>query len=104
MIVPPPFQRNDFELKPSYFALVGQHPFHGLSHEQPMDHIERFEDLVLSIKANGVSENYLLCKFFPYSLAGEAASWRKQLKAGSLKTWRSIKIAFLNNFYDDAKS
>ena len=39
-IVPPPFQRNDYELKPGYFAFVGQHPFHGLSHEQPMDHIE----------------------------------------------------------------
>jgi len=39
-----------------------------------MDHIERFEDLVLSIKTNGVSEDYLLCKLFPYSLAGEAAS------------------------------
>ena len=91
-------------MKPGYFALVGQHPFHGLSHEQPMDHIERFEDLVLSIKANGVSEDYLLCKLFPYSLAWEAASWLKQLKASSLKTWRSIKIAFLNNFYDDAKS
>ena len=69
-----------------------------------MDHIERFEDLVLSIKANGVSEDYLLCKLLPYSLVGEGASWLKQLKAGSLKTWRSIKIAFLNNFYDDAKS
>jgi len=93
-IVPPPFQRNDYELKPGYFALVGHHPFHGLSHEQPMDHIKRFEDLVLSIKANGVSEDYLLCKLFPYSLVGEAASWLKQLKAGSLKTWRSIKTAF----------
>ena len=70
-IVPPPFQRNDYEMKPCYFALVGQHPFHGLSHEQPMDHIERFEDLVLSIKANGVSEDYLLCKLFPYSLLGK---------------------------------
>jgi len=69
-----------------------------------MDHIERFEDLVLNIKANGVSQDYLVCKLFPYSLVGEAASWLKQLKAGSLKTWRSIKIAFLNNFYDDAKS
>jgi len=69
-----------------------------------MDHIERFEDLVLSIKANGVSQDYLLCKLFPYSLVGEAASLLKQLKAGSLKTWRSIKIAFLNNLYDDVKS
>ena len=69
-IVPPTFQKNYYELKPGYFALVGQHPFHGLSHEQAMDHIERFEDLVLSIKANGVSEDYLLCKLFPYSIVG----------------------------------
>jgi len=69
-----------------------------------MDHIERFENLVLSIKTNRVSEDYLLCKLFPYSFAGEAASCLKQLKAVSLKTWRSIKIAFLNNFYDDANS
>ena len=103
-IVPPPFQRNDYELKPDYFALVGQHPFHGLSHKQPIDHIERLKDLVLSIKANGVSEDYLLCKLFPYSLDGEAASWLKQPKSGSLKTWKSIKIAFLNNFYYNAKS
>ncbi|KAG7583496.1 Retrotransposon gag domain [Arabidopsis suecica] len=103
-IVPPPFQRHDFELKPAYFTLVGQHPFHGFSNEQPMDHIERFEDLVSSIKANGVSDDYLLCKLFPYSLAGEAASWLKQLKPGSLTNWKSIKIAFLNNFYDDGKS
>ncbi|KAG7568089.1 Retrotransposon gag domain [Arabidopsis thaliana x Arabidopsis arenosa] len=103
-IVPPPFQRNDFELKPAYFTLVGQHPFHGFSTEQPMDHIERFEDLVLSIKANGVSGDYLLCKLFPFSLAGEAASWLKQFKPGSLTNWQSIKIAFLNNFYDDGKS
>jgi len=70
-IVPPPFQRNDYELKHGYFALIGQHPFHCLCHEPPNDHIERFEDLVLSIKANGVSEDYLLCKLFPYSLAGK---------------------------------
>ena len=43
----PTFDRNDFELKPSYYALVGNHPFHGLPHEHPMDHIERFEDDLL---------------------------------------------------------
>ncbi|KAL1193962.1 hypothetical protein V5N11_027819 [Cardamine amara subsp. amara] len=45
-IRPPPFQRNDFELKPAYYTLVGQNPFHGLSHEHPMDPIEKFEDLL----------------------------------------------------------
>ncbi|KAL1220393.1 hypothetical protein V5N11_006017 [Cardamine amara subsp. amara] len=68
-ICPPPFQRNDFELKPAYYTFVGQNPFHGLSHEHPMDHIEKFEDLVTSIKVNGVSYDYLFCKLFPYSLS-----------------------------------
>ena len=102
-ICPPAFQRNDFELKPQYYTRVGQHTFHAHPAEHPMDHIEKFEDLASSIKANGVSEDYLFCKFFPYSLAGEAAQWLKQLEPGSLTTWRDIKTTFLNNFYDDAK-
>ncbi|KAL1194225.1 hypothetical protein V5N11_035189 [Cardamine amara subsp. amara] len=96
--------RNDFELKPAYYTLVGLHPFDGLSSENPIDHIERFEDLATSIKANGVSSDYLFCKLFPYSLAGEATYWLKQLKPGSLTTWEATKTAFLNNFYDDTRS
>ena len=38
-----------------------------------MDHLERFEDLVSVIKANGVPEDYLFCKLFKYSLYGEAS-------------------------------
>ncbi|KAL1213772.1 hypothetical protein V5N11_009953 [Cardamine amara subsp. amara] len=69
-----------------------------------MDHIERFEDLVTSIKANGVSNEYLFCKLFTYSLGGEAAYWLKQLPTRSLKTWEEAKKYFLCNFYDDARS
>ncbi|KAL1223420.1 hypothetical protein V5N11_003482 [Cardamine amara subsp. amara] len=103
-ICPPPFQRNDFELKPQYYTHVGNHTFHAHPTEHPMDHIEKFEDLASSIKANGVSEDYMFCNLFPYSLAGEAARWLKQLKPGSLTTWKDTKKAFLENFYDDAKS
>ena len=44
-----------------------------------MDHLERFEDLVSAIKANGVPEDYLFCKLFKYSLAEETLQWLKQL-------------------------
>jgi len=53
------------------------HPFHGEPQEHPVDHIERFEDLVSSIKAKSVSYDYLPCKVFPYSLTGEASFWPK---------------------------
>ena len=69
-----------------------------------MDHIERFEDLASSVKATGVSNDFLFCKLFSYSLGGEAAYWLKQLEPASLTTWEDTKNAFLNNFYDDARS
>ncbi|KAL1222927.1 hypothetical protein V5N11_013398 [Cardamine amara subsp. amara] len=69
-ICPPPFQRNDFELKPQYYTLVGNHTFHAHPTEHPMDYIEKFEDLA----------------------------------SRSLTTWKDTKKAFLENFYDDAKS
>ena len=40
---------RDFKLKAQYYTLVGQLPYHGLSHEHPMDHLERFEDLISAI-------------------------------------------------------
>ena len=103
-IRPPANQRKDFELKPKYLSLVSQHPFRGLPHENPIDHIEALEDFVSNIKVHGVSEDYLFCKLFPHSLAGDATHWLKQLQPGSLTCWSDIKSVFLNNFFDDART
>ena len=100
----PAIQRQDFELKPQYFTLVGQITYSGLSHEHPMDHLERFEDRVSALKANGVPKDYLLYKLFKYSLAGEASHWLKQLPPGSLTSCADIKNAFLRNFFDEARA
>lgn len=80
----PAFQRYDFEFKPAYFTLVGQAPFHSLSHEHPMDQLEQFEDLVSAKKVNGVHEDYLLCKLSKFSFAGDASYLLKKLEPGSL--------------------
>ena len=66
----PPTIQKDFELKAQYYTLVGQIPFHGLSHEHPMDHLKRFEDLISAIIVKGVPEDCLICKLFKFSLAG----------------------------------
>ncbi|KAL1188182.1 hypothetical protein V5N11_003211 [Cardamine amara subsp. amara] len=95
---PPAIQRNDFELNPAFYTLVGHNHFNGLPNEHPMGHIEEFEDCASIIKANGVSKDYILCKLFPHSLTGEAACWLNQLKPGSLTTWDDTKTAFLNKF------
>ena len=103
-IRPPTIQRQDFEMKPQYFTLMGQKPYCGLSHEHPMDHLERFEDLVTAIKAKGVPEDYLFCKLFKYSLAGEASQWLRQLPPGSLTSRADIKNTFLCHFFDEERA
>ena len=75
----PPTSQREFELKAQYYTLVGQIPYHGLFHEHPVDHLEKFEDLISAIKVKGVPKDYLLCKLFKFSLAGEASHWLKQL-------------------------
>ena len=69
-----------------------------------MDHLERFEDLVSVIKANGVPEDYLFFKLFKYSLDGEATHCLKQLPLGSLTSYADIKNVFLRNFFDEARA
>ncbi|KAL0655607.1 hypothetical protein Bca4012_076191 [Brassica carinata] len=68
----------DYNLKPQYYTLVSQIPYSGLPHEHPMDHLERFEDLIAVIRMEGVLEDYLLCKLFRYTLNGEAIHWLRQ--------------------------
>ena len=80
----PEIQKQNFELKPQYYTFVSQIPYSRLPHEHPMDHLERFEDLIAAIRMDGVPEDYLLCKLFKYSLTGEAMHWLKQLPTRSL--------------------
>ncbi|KAG7578938.1 Retrotransposon gag domain [Arabidopsis thaliana x Arabidopsis arenosa] len=72
--------------------------------ELPFDHIEKFEDMVSSIKAEGIPVDYLLCKLFPYSLGERGKIWLRQLRPGSLTTWQKVKDAFLIHFYDESMS
>ena len=69
-----------------------------------MDHLERFKDLISAIQVKGVPEDYLLCKLFKYSLAGEASHWLKQLPPRSLTSWADIKNALLCIFFDEARA
>ena len=50
------------------------------------------------------SYNVCYTKLSSATLEGEAAYWLKQLEPASLTTWEDTKNAFLNNFYDDARS
>ena len=53
-IVPPPFQKNNFEIKSGLIAMVQGNKFHGFSMEDPLDHLDEFERVRSLTKINGV--------------------------------------------------
>ncbi|CAA7028207.1 unnamed protein product [Microthlaspi erraticum] len=90
---------GEFKISSKLIALVEQHQFRGLEEEQPIDHIEKFEEICATRRCSGVSEDYLKCTLFSFSLIEKAYKWMKALPAGSITTWDEYKRAFLKNFY-----
>ncbi|KAL1223517.1 hypothetical protein V5N11_035995 [Cardamine amara subsp. amara] len=102
-IFPPEIVRQDYEIK-QMIALVKYHLFHGLPAENPMDHIENYEEICSTTKSNGVPADYIKCKIFYFSLADKALRWIRSLHARSLTTWDECRATFLDHFYTKSKT
>lgn len=77
---------------------MSQCPFHGLPHENPLDHIETLEEFVSTIYGHEGTGDYVLCKLFKDSLSRDAVNWLN-LPPGSLSTWNYVKTVFLTEFF-----
>ncbi|KAL4291207.1 hypothetical protein GQ457_14G000160 [Hibiscus cannabinus] len=83
-IVAPEIQAADFELKHVMFNMlnsIGQ--FGGSSHEDARQHIRAFLEVCDSFRQQGVHEDVLNLKLFPYSLRDRARAWLSGVPAGS---------------------
>ncbi|CAA7028417.1 unnamed protein product [Microthlaspi erraticum] len=68
---------GEFKISSKLIALVEQHQFRGLEEEQPIDHIEKFEEICATRRYSGVSEDYLKCTLFSFSLIEKAYKWMR---------------------------
>ncbi|KAK4259783.1 hypothetical protein QN277_006078 [Acacia crassicarpa] len=102
-IVNPAVNANNFEIKPSLISLVQQSSFSGSELEDPNQHIETLLQICDTIKMNGVPEDALRVRLFPFSLTGKARAWLRSYPTGSLSTWDIITTKFLENFFPSSK-
>ncbi|KAK4271099.1 hypothetical protein QN277_019840 [Acacia crassicarpa] len=102
-IINPTVHANNFEIKPSLISLVQQSSFSGSDLEDPNQHIETFLQICDTIKMNGVPEDALRLRLFPFSLTGKARAWLRSCPTGSLSTWDIITTKFLKNFFPSSK-
>ncbi|KAK8972997.1 hypothetical protein V6N11_028586 [Hibiscus sabdariffa] len=95
-IVAPEVQAAHFELKHVMFNmlnLIGQ--FGGSLHEDARQHIRAFLKVCDSFRQQGVHEDVLKLKLFPYSLRYRARAWLSGVPAGSLESWVDLCCSFL---------
>ncbi|KAK8985786.1 hypothetical protein V6N11_021639 [Hibiscus sabdariffa] len=99
VIVAPEIQEAHFELKPVVFNMlysIGQ--FGGSHHEDARQHIRAFLEVYDSFRQQGVHEDVLRLKLFPYSLRDQARAWLSGVPAGSLESWADLYRSFLMRY------
>ena len=104
-ILAPTTEANNFEIKSNFIQLIERRQFSGSKLESPHEHLADFLKYCDTIKANGVTQEYIRLKMFPFSLVGVADNWlNKEVPPGSLTTWDQVTRAFLKRFYNHKKT
>ncbi|KAL4284838.1 hypothetical protein GQ457_16G009050 [Hibiscus cannabinus] len=97
-----PQGETPFQLKTGLIHLLPT--FHGLPSESPHRHLNEFHLVCSSMKPQGVSEDQIKLRAFPFSLSGLAKEWLFYLPPNSVTTWTELNNKFLDRFFPAAKA
>ncbi|KAM1074448.1 hypothetical protein ACFX2B_019196 [Malus domestica] len=92
---------EEFELKSSLLHHIPK--YHGLSMEDPNKHLKEFEVVCSSMTPVNVDGSILKMKAFPFSLMDKAKDWLYELAPGTVRSWESMKRAFLEKFFPTSR-
>ncbi|KAF7824295.1 uncharacterized protein G2W53_022439 [Senna tora] len=101
----PSIQANKFEIKLATIQLLqanGQ--FGGSPVEDPNNHILYFLEICDTFKHNGVSDDAIRLRLFPFSLRDKAKVWLQSLPEGSITTWEELAQQFLTKYFPPGKT
>ncbi|RDX85597.1 hypothetical protein CR513_33189, partial [Mucuna pruriens] len=77
-----------YELKSGLIHLLPK--FHGLAGEDPHKHLKEFHVVCSTMRPQGIPEDYIKMKAFPFSLDGAAKDWL-YLQPALFNTWGDMK-------------
>ncbi|PZO97542.1 MAG: hypothetical protein DI615_05200, partial [Gardnerella vaginalis] len=104
-IIHPAIEANNFEIKAGTIQMVQNSvSFGGAATEDPNMHIRNFVEICSTFKYNGVTDEAIKLRLFPFSLRDKAKDWLYSLPAGSITTWQDLAQKFLVKFYPMAKT
>ncbi|KAL2900640.1 UDP-N-acetylglucosamine--N-acetylmuramyl-(pentapeptide) pyrophosphoryl-undecaprenol N-acetylglucosamine transferase [Bienertia sinuspersici] len=97
-IATPATGANNYDFKANLITLIEGHQFLRASHENPRNHLKQLLRYCNTMKANGVSQEYIRMSLFKFSLTRKALDWLDRLPPNSLTTWDEVTAAFLSKF------
>ena len=103
-IVEPDVNTRNFELKPSLVQMIQQSQFGGGINENPNVHIVKFLQLCSTLKMDGISDEAIRLRLFPFSLRDRASEWLMSMPPNSFTTWEELSHAFLTRYFPPAKT
>ncbi|KAL8108518.1 hypothetical protein AgCh_024828 [Apium graveolens] len=104
-ILHPTIQANTFEIKPGTIQMVQNSvSFGGAATEHPNMYIRNFVEICSTFKYNGVTDEAIKLRLFPFSLRDKANDRLHSEPAGSITTWQDLAQKFLVKFYPMAKT
>ena len=98
-IVASAITNNNFEIKPSIIQMVQNNQFEGLQREDPYAHILTFLNVCATFKINGVTDDAIRLRLFPFSVRDKVQLWLASLPNESITTWDQLKQAFLHKYF-----
>ncbi|XP_042403344.1 uncharacterized protein LOC121992821 isoform X2 [Zingiber officinale] len=93
---------GDFELRSGLIHLLPK--FQGLSGEDPNRHLHEFHVVCSTMKSQGISEEDIKLRAFPFSLTGAVKDWLYCLPVGYITSWIDMKRAFLEKFFPASRT
>ncbi|XP_042405185.1 uncharacterized protein LOC121995530 [Zingiber officinale] len=97
-----PTLAGDFELRSGLIHLLPK--YQGLSGEDPNRHLHEFHVVCSTMKPQGISEEDIKLRAFPFSLTGVAKDWLYYLPPGFITSWIDMKKAFLEKFFPASRT
>ena len=90
---------NNFELKPGLISMVQQAQFSGSPLDDPNIHLVMFLEICDTVKMNGVTEDTIRLRLFPFSLRDKARGWLQSLQLGRITSRQDMAEKFLLNSF-----